>query len=232
MFSNLKKIKTSRSLNVMFGDLSYYNRQTTHGLYVPLAIGMIAQYAKQEFGDEIRVSLFKHIDKFFNKAEQNPPDVVGLSVYYWNIAINQYLVKCIRQKFGRDVIIVLGGPTIDSDEQEQHRYLSTVFPEVDAIILNEGEISFNNILRKILDNRNTVFKDPIEGVSFLDGNRLVKGRPVGLTMDLSTMGSPYLSGLLNEFMNSDYQPLIQTSRFFESALTTETPTPCNPPEVL
>ena len=32
-------------------------------------------------------------------------------------------------------------------------------------------------------------------------------------MDLSTMGSPYLSGLLDEFMNSDYQPLIQTSRF-------------------
>ena len=157
----------------MFGDLSYYNRQTIHGLYVPLAIGMIAQYAKQEFGDEIRVSLSKDINKFFNKAEQNPPDVVGLSVYYWNIAINQYLVKCIRQKFGGDVIIVLGGPTIDSDEQEQHRYLSTVFPEVDAIILNEGEISFNNILRKILDNRNTVFKDPIEGVSFLDGNRLV-----------------------------------------------------------
>ena len=213
MLSNLKKIKTSRSLNVMFGDLSYHNRQTIRALYVPLAIGMIAQYAKQEFGDEIRVSLFKDINKFLNKAEQNPPDVVGLSVYYWNTAINQYLVKCIRQKFGRDVIIVLGGPSIDSDEQEQHRYLSTVFPEVDAIILNEGEISFNNIVRKILDNRNTVFKDPIEGVSFLDGNRLIKGRPIGLTMDLSTMGSPYLSGLLDEFMNSDYQPLIQTSRF-------------------
>ena len=27
------------------------------------------------------------------------------------------------------------------------------------------------------------------------------------------MGSPYLSGLLDDFMNSDYQPLIQTSRF-------------------
>ena len=27
------------------------------------------------------------------------------------------------------------------------------------------------------------------------------------------MGSPYLSGLMDEFMHSDYQPLIQTSRF-------------------
>ena len=48
---------------------------------------------------------------------------------------------------------------------------------------------------------------------FLDGDRLVQGPPIGLTMDLSTMGSPYLSGLMDEFMNSDYHPLIQTSRF-------------------
>ena len=62
MFSNLKKIKTSRSLNVMFGDLGYFNRQTVHNQYVPLGIGLIAQYSKQEFGNEIEVSLFKHID--------------------------------------------------------------------------------------------------------------------------------------------------------------------------
>ena len=44
---------------------------------------------------------------------------------------------------------------------------------------------------------------------------MVQGRSVGLTMDLSTIGSPYLSGLLDEFMTPDsyYQPLIQTSRF-------------------
>ena len=148
-----------------------------------------------------------------DRATKEPPDVVGLSVYYWNLDINQYLVKCLREMFGRDVIIVLGGPNIDSDAQEQHRYLSSVFPGADALVLNEGEVSFSNILQKILGNRETVFKDPIDGAFFLDGNRLVSGRPVGLTMDLSTMGSPYLSGLMDEFMNSDYQPLIQTSRF-------------------
>ena len=40
----------NRSLNVMLGDISYFNRQRVHAQYVPLAIGMIAQYAKQEFG--------------------------------------------------------------------------------------------------------------------------------------------------------------------------------------
>lgn len=208
----MKKTKF-KPLNVMFGDLGYFNRQTVHTQYVPLGIGLIAQYSKQEFGNEIEVSLFKNVNKFIKQAFLNPPDVIGLSVYYWNIDISQYLIKCIREKFGSNPIIVVGGPVIDSDEQEQYRYLKKVFSGADAIVLNEGEISFNNILKKTIENRKNVFKDPIDGVTFLDGDKLVKGRPVGLTMDLSKMGSPYLSGLLDQFMITDYQPLIQTSRF-------------------
>ena len=45
------------------------------------------------------------------------------------------------------------------------------------------------------------------------GDQLVQGKPTGLSMDLSKIGSPYLTGLLDDFMNTDYQPLIQTSRF-------------------
>ena len=210
---SLVKENGKHRLNVMLADLCYLNRQTVHAQYVPLAIGMISQYAKKEFGNDIKISLFKEIDKFLDQASHNPPDVVGLSVYYWNLAINQYLVKYIREKFGRDIIIVLGGPCIDSDAKEQHKYLTSVFPTADALVLNEGEIAFNNIIRKILANRKTVFKDPIDGASFLDGNKLVQGRSVGLTMDLSTIDSPYLTGLLDEFMNTDFQPLSQTARF-------------------
>ena len=62
----------NRSLNVMLGDISYFNRQRVHAQYVPLAIGMIAQYAKQEFGNDINLSLFKSIDKFLEKTSENP----------------------------------------------------------------------------------------------------------------------------------------------------------------
>ena len=75
----------NRRLNVMFGDFSYFNRHTIYELYTPLSIGLIAQYAKQQFGDDIDVSLFKNADKFLDQAVQNSPDVVGLSIYYWNI---------------------------------------------------------------------------------------------------------------------------------------------------
>ncbi len=212
MKSNLKQ-NGSRRLNVMFADFCYFNRHTLHSQYTPLSIGLIAQYANQQFEKEIKVSLFKNVDKFIDKALQDPPDVIGLSVYYWNLNQNQYVVNKIRKLYGDKVVIVLGGPCIDTDEKEQYKYLTKVFPNADALIVNEGEIGFSNIIRRILDNRKTVFKKPIDGVTFLNGNELVKGLQLGLTLDLDTMGSPYLSGLMDDFMNSDYHPLIQSSRF-------------------
>ena len=130
----------------MFGDFCYYNRHTLLTRYTPLGIGLIAQYATQQFGNDIKVSLFKNVDKFIDQAKQNPPDVVGLSIYYWNMALNQYVVKRLRKMFNRDVIIILGGPSIDSDEGEQYKFLTKTFPTVDALIVNEGEVGFSNIL--------------------------------------------------------------------------------------
>ena len=108
----------SRRLNVMFGDFCYINRQTVGLRYVPLSIGMIAQYAKQQFGDDINVSLYKSAEKFLEQAKQTPPDVVGMSVYMWNKSLSQYVAKRIREMFGDDVIIIIGGPSIDSDKEE------------------------------------------------------------------------------------------------------------------
>ena len=207
------KSNGDRRLNVMFGDFCYFNRHTLSNQFTPLNIGLIAQYATPQFGGDVDVSLFKSAEKFLDRAAQKPPDIVGLSVYYWNTDQDRFMVNRLREMFGRDVIIILGGPSIDSDEREQHRLLSTVFPNADAMVVNEGEIGFCNIVRRALGNRGTVFNDPIDGAVFLDGGRVVQGLPVGLTLDLSTMGSPYLSGIMEDFLDSDFQPLIQTSRF-------------------
>ena len=53
--SSFLKRNGNRPLNVMFGDLCYLNRQTIYQQYVPLAVGYIAQYAKKQFGDDIKV---------------------------------------------------------------------------------------------------------------------------------------------------------------------------------
>ena len=203
----------NRNLNIMFGDFCYYNRHTLHERYTPLGIGIIAQYTKEQFGEDVEVSIYKNIDKFLEIASEKAPDVVGLSVYYWNMSLNKYVAKRIREMYGKDVVIILGGPSIDNDINEQHKFLSKEFPQADAVIINEGEIGFRNVIEKLFDNRDSLFKDTIDGVSFLSNNQVIQGLAVGTNIDLSTIGSPYLSGLMDEFMDSDYQPLVQTSRF-------------------
>ena len=203
----------NRNLNIMFGDFCYYNRHTLHERYTPLGIGIIAQYTKEQFGEDVQVSIYKSIDKFLDTAKEKAPDVIGLSVYYWNMALNKYVVNRIREMYGKNVLIVLGGPSIDNDINEQHKFLSKEFPQADAVIINEGEIGFQNIIEKLFDSRDSLFKAPIDGVHFLSNGEVIQGLAVGTNIDLSTVGSPYLSGLMDEFMNSDYQPLVQTSRF-------------------
>lgn len=207
-------INKKKNLNVMLADFSYYNRYTTYSRIVPLGIGFIGQYAKQKFGDDIKVSLYKNVDKFFEDADSSPPDVVGLALYYWANSLNQIVVKELRKKFGNKLKIIIGGPSIDSDINQQKIFLTKLFPEVDAIAINEGEIAFSNVLEKILgNNNNNIFSDPIDGLSFLKEHEVISGKPIGTTMDISKLGSPYLSGLLDDFIKSDYQPMIQTSRF-------------------
>ncbi len=203
----------NRNLNIMFGDFCYYNRHTLHERYTPLGIGIIAQYTKEQFGEDVEVSIYKNIDKFLETASEKAPDVVGLSVYYWNMSLNKYVANRIREMYGKDVVIILGGPSIDNDINEQHKFLSKEFPQADAVIINEGEVGFRNVIEKLFDNRDSLFKDTIDGVSFLSNNQVIQGLAVGTNIDLSTVGSPYLSGLMDEFMDSDYQPLVQTSRF-------------------
>lgn len=203
----------NRNLNIMLGDFCYYNRHTLHERYTPLGIGIIAQYTKEQFGEDVEVSIYKNIDKFLERALEKAPDVVGLSVYYWNMALNKYVVNRIREMYGKDVVIILGGPSIDNEINEQHKFLSKEFPQADAVIINEGEIGFKNVIEKLFDSRESLFKDAIDGVSFLSNDKVIQGLSVGTGIDLSTVGSPYLSGLMDEFMNSDYQPLVQTSRF-------------------
>ena len=47
--------------------------------------------------------------------------------------------------FGKKVIIVVGGPSIDSDLKEQYNFLTDDFPQADAAITNEGELGFYNL---------------------------------------------------------------------------------------
>ena len=85
-----------RPLRVFLGDFSYFNSYTEFGLYVPLNIGFLAAYAMKKFGREVDITLFKDPEVMLRSAAEKAPDLVGMSFYYWNSALNRLVTGKLR----------------------------------------------------------------------------------------------------------------------------------------
>ena len=201
-----------RPLRIMLGDFNYFNKHKGWMQVVPINIGYVGQYSKQEFGEDVDISLHKDPSEFLEEIKKTKPDIVGLSLYYWNTDLNRIMIKKIRALYGDDVIIVYGGPSTDSEAHEQRAYLQDSHG-VDALVMEEGEIPFANIVRACLSGPGSLFSEPINGTVFLEDGELVEGAVKTVQMDLDKLESPYLTGMLNKFIGSDYLPLIQMSRY-------------------
>lgn len=200
-----------RKLRILLGDLGYFNQYSKNSTYIPLNIGYVAQYCKQCYGEEVEISLFKEPKSLIEAAMKQRPDVIGLSFYYWNAGLNHAVIKHLRAHYPNGLRVIMGGPSVGTDHQE----LKGIFrklPEVDAFVINEGELGFANIIASVLSDAGNPWGKPIDGAVFQREGELVLGRPVGLTLDLGTLQSPYLTGLLDEFLIGDYIPMLQTSR--------------------
>ena len=200
-----------KKFKIFLGDLNYINEISKFNLYVPLNIGYIASYLKRKYGQEVEIVLFKDPSKFLDQTIKEKPDVVGLSFYFWNTYLNHSITKQIRRVLKDDVTIIWGGASVDSSPSEIKRLFSR-FPEVDAFIPDEGELGFSSLVNYLLKDKIQDLSEPIDGVALMEDGELVLGRPVGLSMDLSQIGSPYLDGILDPFLETYYQPLLQTSR--------------------
>lgn len=200
-----------RKIKIALGDLSYYTPLTKGNLYVPLGVGYLASYVNKIYDGKVEIRIFKDPSLLLSYVESEKPDLVGLSHYYWNTELNRLVIRKVRNKLGKNVKLVLGGPSIDSDPEA---LLNTCmsFPEVDYFVPNEGELGFANIVGAML-SQGVALKDTIlDGVAFTNEGKLFIGKDIGLSADLSTIGSPYLSGFMDEFMNDEYLPMLQTSR--------------------
>jgi len=178
-------------------------------LYVPLGAGYLAAYASKLFGESVSIRIFKDPSALLDYAKREKPDFAGFSHYFWNKELNHLVSRKLRSMLDKSVTIVFGGPSIDSDPE---MLLSTCqsYPDVNAVVPNEGEQGFANIIEALLSGAG--FRDALDGVAFERDGGLLSGRSIGLSTDLDTVPSPYLSGILDPFMIGKYQPMLQTSR--------------------
>ena len=119
------------------------------------------------------------------------------------------------------VVVVQGGTNFPHDDALRTEFLSRR-PATDGHIEYEGEVSFANLVRRVLDARDggpRVFDAPIEGILFLEPSTrgstspvLIKSKAPERLRDLDVIPSPYLNGMLEHFFDGRLTPFIETNR--------------------
>ena len=201
------------NLNVYLGDLTYFNPYSTFMLTIPLNISYIASYVKKLFPNEVEISLFKDPRELLAASREAPPDVLGLSCYYWNWHMDT-LISGMVKEMNPNCVTVIGGPQIDTDLGEQLDLYKSFKGTLDFMVVNEGELGFAELIARLLEkNRKELFVDPVDGCTFFrEDDKAVVGKNIGLSIDLETLPSPFSLGLLDPFLTEKYMPMIQGSR--------------------
>ena len=182
---------------------------------IPVNLGYVGSYAKKIHGDSIDISLFKYPNDAIEKIKKDPPDVLALSNYSWNSLLSEHICSIAKSK-NPSVVTVQGGPNFPHKSEQQFEFLKKR-PNTDFHIELEGEVSFSNLISKILKYRkgqSNLFDEPLSGSVFIDPSKniLVKGQRPPRIKFLDDIPSPYLSGMLENFFDGKLSPLLETNR--------------------
>lgn len=208
----MKKIK------IFLGDLVHTWEKVSLWT-MPLNIGYIATYAQKMLPIEVDVRLFKRPELMIPAIKEEKPNVVGLSHYVWNDNLNKLIFK-ITKSHAPECLTVGGGPIFTNanalDDVARNFYIQT--PDCDAFVLNQGERGFVELLTRFLDcngNMENLRDQAIDGCMINDiktSGRVHMGEALSPIRDLDEIPSPYLSGLMDEFFNEPFVPIIETNR--------------------
>lgn len=181
----------------------------------PLNVGFVAAAIKAEFGSALNIRLFKSPTRLADVLKSEaPPHIIGLSNYSWNQELNRFFERWIGEEHP-ETVIVQGGPHIRIDEKGIAAHLRA-HPQVDYYAMFEGEFSMAELLREFLSQglrkRNQMFRT-ISGIARLDGDTLHYAPRETRKGDLDVLPSPYLNGMMDEFITEPmYMPILETNR--------------------
>ncbi|MDQ6420359.1 B12-binding domain-containing radical SAM protein [Paenibacillus sp. LHD-117] len=114
-------------------------------IHTSLALRCLKAFSGDRFDIDIAEYTIK--DPAMNIASDlfgRNPDVVGFSCYIWNIEETITVINMLR-KIKPELKIVLGGPEVSYDTE----YWMERLPEVDFIVVGEGEETFDHLLTEI-----------------------------------------------------------------------------------
>src|SRR5690606_12342348 len=124
------------------------------------------------------------IDYIAGEIYKKKPYIVGFSTYIWNRE-EILRVSEILKTVNPDMKIILGGPEVSFDSED-------ILKEnwfIDFVVSGEGEIPFRELLLTILQGDKNF--SAVNGLTYRDGERIIKNPPAKLIQDLDLIPSPY-----------------------------------------
>lgn len=217
----LARPSLSSHVLIYLAQLTHRTGRQSQNRHFPLAIGYLGTYLQQVFKAQVEVRLFKHIHKLDEAARRRKPDVIGFSVYMWNQRISLEFARILKSQ-SPDTLTVLGGPNVSLSLPDRKRFFLQN-PFVDKLVHRDGEYPFEAIVGAFLESKgnvDAVKRRALDFTSSMVDGQLVAGSEetelrIGLNKSkgqIDHIGSPYTSGVMDEFFADGEIPLLETNK--------------------
>jgi radical SAM superfamily enzyme YgiQ (UPF0313 family) len=155
------------------------------GAYPPLGILYIAAFVEQNtnYTVEILDTLLDHLkyEEIEEEIRQRKPDVVGIQAMTFTLIDAALTAKTVK-KVDPSIPVIFGGPHVYIYPRE-----TLDIPEVDYIVLGEGEITFTSLLEALEKGTDL---STVPGIGFRRNGEFVQTPLVPLNVDLDLLPMP------------------------------------------
>ena len=173
----------------------------------PLSLGLLFSYAKVYEDGRLEESYDLRPDWMLDderlEAYVDEPSIYLFSSYIWSSAENLRLSALIKERNPGNVTIH-GGPNVPKYEADVLNYFADN-PHVDITVRGEGEITAAEILDALAGKLgdgpvDLSVLDGVAGLSYRDGDRVIRTADRDRLTDLDVVPSPYLSGVFDSYV--------------------------------
>ena len=154
-------------------------------VHTNLALRYLREEVRMTYPDVLlrEFSINDHLDRIAGEIYEARADVIGFSCYIWNL---KEIVAVIRHLHPvcPGVRFVIGGPEVSFEAEE----FLLEHPEVDALVVGEGEKSFLELLTNWQTGRDL---SHVAGIAWTENGKVFVNPPRLVSSDLNDLPLPY-----------------------------------------
>ncbi|MBM3599002.1 MAG: radical SAM protein [Alphaproteobacteria bacterium] len=181
--------------------LAQINNSFSNHNYLPYSVALLQGYAQSKAADPSRykflMPLYKRIRVADGVAHMRDADIVGFSIYVWNVQLSLEIARRLKAE-RPDRLIVFGGPQVPDKPEAFLR----ANPFIDLVVHNEGEQTFLQLLEHYPSRDWSGF----DGVSYVASDGTFVRKPNAQRFrDIAQLPSPFLTDMFEPLMAANPQ---------------------------